>query len=217
MGLMAKDNGGGDFKLAPPGAHIAVCDMVVDIGLQPNNFYNKQPKHKVYLRWQLPHERLEFTKDNIQHNVPMSVGATLTVSLSKKAVLRGFLESWRGRPFTDEELKGFDLFTIIGVPCQVNIMHEVSGDKTYANVTAIMPLPKGMTKPVIEGKTIKYSPDDPGQLNDVPEWLRKKIAAAIKPEDLDDKVEQSRKDFSNGGGALDSDDIPFGSYDDRTV
>lgn len=206
MSLTVKDTGGGDFKIPDPGAHVAVCDLVVDLGLQPNSYNPAKPKQKVYLRWQLPNERLEFEKDGKHHNLPMTVGSMFTASLSKKAVLREFLEAWRGKPFTDKELAGFDLFTILGAPCQVNIIHNESNGKTYANVTGVMPLPKGMDKPKVEGKTVKYSPETPDQYEEVPEWLRKKIESAVT-EESHDTVAQTRRN-----GLEDEDqgkDLPF--------
>ncbi len=58
--------------------------------------------------------------------------------------MRKDLESWRGRKFTQQELQGFDVETIIGVPCLLNIIQEDKGGETYANVASIMRLPKGL-------------------------------------------------------------------------
>lgn len=54
------------------------------------------------------------------------------------------LESWRGKPFTPEELAGFDLKNVLGLSCFVGVVHETKGDKTYANLASVMKLPKGM-------------------------------------------------------------------------
>lgn len=182
MAIMAKEKGG-DFKLASAGTHIAVCNMVIDLGLQPTGY---GPKHKVFFRFELPDETMEVERDGKRVTVPMAIGANFTVSLSKKATLRSFLESWRGKPFTADELKGFDLVNVLGHACQVNVVHESADNgNTYANIKAVMPIPRGMEKPKAVNPLLKYSPDDSKDFDKLPEWLQKKIKEQISdtPED----------------------------------
>ena len=87
---------------------------------------------------------------------------------SKKSSLVKDLISWRGRAFTDEELKSFELDNIIGAPCQLSIIHNVKDDKTYANVDAIVPAHK-------DGKLIpsgKYK-----RAKDRDDWQAPKVSA----------------------------------------
>lgn len=172
MALMATDTGGGDFKPAPAGTHRAVCYGVVDMGMQESQY---GAKHKVRLSWELSDEETDDGK-------PLSVHKTYTLSLNEKANLRTDLEGWRNRTFTAQELKGFDLFTIVGKPCLVTVTHRTSDDgkKTYANVTSVSGLLKGMEKPAMVNDPLLYSPDD-AQHNDasvLPEWMQEKIGVA---------------------------------------
>ena len=73
------------------------------------------------------------------------------LTLNEKASLRKDLESWRGKPFTREEEMGFDVESVIGANCLLNVQHKPAGDKTYANVVSIMPLVKGMPKMTADG------------------------------------------------------------------
>ena len=50
------------------------------------------------------------------------------------------------RIFTDEELKGFDIEVLIGANCQLGIVHRTTENGTYANLSTIAPLLKGMPK-----------------------------------------------------------------------
>jgi hypothetical protein len=77
---------------------------------------------------------------------PFIVQKRYTASLNEKATLRKELESWRGRPFTQEELDAFDLDKLIGANCQLNIQHVTKEGKLYANVVSIVPLGKNMPK-----------------------------------------------------------------------
>ncbi len=183
MGLMAKDTGGSDFTLTPQGTHIAICNMVVDLGHQKTTYQGQSTvKRQCYVRWELPNERVEYQKDGANVNGPMSIGKTYTLSLSEKANLRKDLESWRGKQFTPQELDGFDLFNLLGVPCQVTVTHDTKGDKTYANVKSVAGLPKGMPKPnAAENDLLKYCDDEQQDFSKLPEWLRKKIMDAADP------------------------------------
>lgn len=140
MAIVAKDSGGGDFELAPAGAHPAVCCDVVDLGIMKVIYAGKEKQqHKVRLVWQL--DEVDST------GKPFLAFKRYTLSLHEKAQLRKDLESWRGRSFTEEELDGFDLEKLLSVGCFLNIIHEAKDKKTYANIAAIMKLPKGAVGP----------------------------------------------------------------------
>jgi hypothetical protein len=178
------ENSGGNFKLLPAGSHAAVCTMVADLGLQ-NTAYMGKPKlqQKVYIRFQVPAERVEWEKDGQTHEGPMSIGKTYTASLSEKANLRKDLESWRSRQFTQDELAGFELFNIIGKPCLISVVHDTGEDgKTRAYIQSISALPKGMSPPKHEGDLLRYDAQTIGDHDKLPEWIRKKIAEQVKPQ-----------------------------------
>jgi hypothetical protein len=205
MPLYVRDQGGKDFEKVPQGVHIAVCNMVVDVGQQANKRYGKS-QHKVYVRWEIPGKRISWQdQQGGKHEGPMTIGTFYTASLSEKALLRRDLENWRGRAFTDAELQKFDLFNILGVPCQIMVKHNTDGAKVYANVAGVMCLPPGASKPKAENDLIKWSPDDGAQWEQLPEWLRKRI---------EESRPQQSSGQANGYGSGDpdpefSDDIPF--------
>src|SRR5690606_8381199 len=88
-------NGGGDFKRAPAGSHVAVCNLVADCGLQPG--FEGKPQRKIYVRFEIPSERVEYEKDGKQVEGPLTIGSFYTASMNEKATLRKHLEGWRGR------------------------------------------------------------------------------------------------------------------------
>lgn len=121
------------FEPAPPGLHSAVCVDVVDLGIVDGKF---GPKRKLKIIWQ--------TKAKNKMGERFQIRASYTQSLSEGSNLRRDLESWRGRSFTPEERKAFDVERLIGVNCQINVKHNVSKEgRTYANATAIIPAVKG--------------------------------------------------------------------------
>jgi len=144
MATIAKDSGGGDYTPAPEGTHIARCVRVIDLGTQKGSQQYPDAKHKVLIAWELCEERTEY--EGVM--TPILVSKRYTLSLHKKAGLRHDLESWRGRPFTAEELDGFDLVKVLGHPCMITIVHAPSADgsRTYANIKAVTSVPKSMAQ-----------------------------------------------------------------------
>lgn len=184
MSLFVSSSGGGNYPERKPieaGAYAAVCDMIVDLGVQPSPGGQYAPKRTVLLRFQIPEVRVEFTKDGETRSLPAVISRTVGLSLNEKSTLYGLLTSWRGRAFTQDELKQFDLGKVAGKPAFVNVTHSVKGDRTYANLTSIMPLPKSMTAPALEGEALVYSTDAPNPevFDKLPSWVQDKIANRI--------------------------------------
>jgi hypothetical protein len=118
----------------------------VDLGVLEVTYAGKPPKkqHKIAVVWQLD----AYGEDGKRARV----SKRYTLSLNDKASLRKDLESWRGRAFTPQELAppGFDIERLIGANAQINVAHADRNGTTYANVTGIVPLGKGMVKLGIE-------------------------------------------------------------------
>ena len=170
MGLMAKDKGGGDYIPIPEDLHLAVCYGIWDLGSQFTHFSDR-PVHKVVIVWEIPGCRGEFERDGKMVNLPRVISRIYTLSLHEKANLRKNLESWRGKKFSEEELKGFDLKKLLGVPCQIQVIHNVKDDKTYANISAIIKAPTG-TQLTPENPLKFFSFEEGGDVpTGTPDWI----------------------------------------------
>lgn len=124
---------GGDFTPAPQGLHSAVCVDVLDTWTEerPKEFGGGLVE-KTRLVWEI--------EEKMDDGKRFLVSQFYTASLHEKAKLRQHLESWRGRAFTEQELNGFDLENVVGVPCQLQVIHHTTkAGKTYANVAGIVP------------------------------------------------------------------------------
>ncbi len=153
-------NDGQSFTPAPAGVHQAVCVDIVDLGIVEVTWQGKtKQQHKINVAWQIDEPR--------DDGKPYLVFKRYTLSLSEKANLRKDLESWRGKKFTRDEEMGFDVESVLGANCLLNIQHNTNGDKTYANVVSIMPLVKGMGKLSVRDFVRKQDrqPDDSAQTN----------------------------------------------------
>lgn len=141
MPIIAKQTGSG-FIPCPAGLHHAVCVDAIDLGKVKVSYDGKEPREqdKVRLAWQTDEPIPETGKPYIVHK-------RYTRSLNEKATLRKDLESWRSKPLSLEELNdGFDLELLIGVNCQIAVIQEIRNGSTYANVTSVVPPPKGAHK-----------------------------------------------------------------------
>lgn len=168
MSLTVNANGGSNLPPVSEGTHLAVCNMLVDLGLQTSEVY-KNTSRKVLIGWEIPGETIK-TEDG-EH--PRTLSKRYTASLNESANLRQDLAAWRGRDFTSEELEAFDLRNIIGKSCLLNVIHKESNGKTYANISSIMALPKGMEKGVLSGKPTVFDLDsDPlSAVEELPKWI----------------------------------------------
>jgi hypothetical protein len=136
---------GSDFEPAPAGMHRAICYRFIDLGTQEIE-WKGETKHqrKIMLSFELVDELEEFEHDGQKVKRPYSVHQRFTWSMHEKGNLRPFLESWRGKGFTDADMAagGFDTKNLVGVPCYLNVIHNTNDGRTYANIKSANPLPK---------------------------------------------------------------------------
>jgi len=174
----------------PAGLHQARCYSMIDLGHISKEFQGKkldQPVHTIRLSWEFPD--LLISKEG-KEDKPMVIDKEYTLSMSPKANLRKDMESWRGVPYTDQELNGVDVTNMVGATCMLNIIHKAgtgkNSDKVYENISAITPVPTTLDEKT--GKRKKTAVADPinkqiifnwrGKfdykfLMKLPEWIQK--------------------------------------------
>jgi hypothetical protein len=99
--------------------------------------------------------------------------------MHEKAGLRKFLENWRGKTFTEDEAKRFDVSNLLGAPGMITVTHTVKEGKTYSNIAAIAPVMKGMTCPdqFNSSKILSYDNFNFELFNELPKFLQDQMAA----------------------------------------
>lgn len=148
---------GTQYELPPADTHTAVCYRIVDLGTQQGEYKGKVTRrHKIMLSWELNVMMTE--GDNA--GKPFSMHQRYTYGWSEKGTLRPTLEAWRGRPFTEQEMDDFKLCKLLGVGCLMGVVHETKDGSTYANISSIMKLPKGMEAPSLVNAPVDFDLGD---------------------------------------------------------
>lgn len=167
MGFIASDAGGGNFKRVPAGAYIGRCYSLIDLGTQlSTGQYGEKLQHKIRIGWELFGEDENGQPLTIEidgKEMPLTISKSYTVSLHEKSGLRRDLAAWRGRDFTDDEAKAFDVSKLIGAYCMVNVTTSENNGKTYSNVAGLTPLPGALknAKPAPVHETVLFDLDKP--------------------------------------------------------
>lgn len=170
MALKVNKGSGGDFELVPEGQYTGRCYRVIDLGIQESKFGLKE---QVFIAWEL----IGTDDPRMADGRPFSVSSKYTASLDERSILYRDINSWRGKKFTEAELNEFDLTKVLGAYCTIQVVHNESGERTYANVQAIMAF-KG-TKPEGVNEALSYDTTTPDKavFDKLPEFLQKMITA----------------------------------------
>jgi len=211
MPLIASELSSGPRTLAPTGTHVARCVQVIDLGTQDDT-YMGEPKitHKVRITWELPYELHVF--DEKKGEQPFFLSKKYTLNLGEKANLTKDLISWRGRMFTAEELKGFDLKNVLGAPCQLSVIHKkgANSDKVREEISAVTTLAKGMTCPeaISELLYFEVGMGRNSVYNSLPSFLREEIAKCHEWRERTEDGQGNSNPFNQEEGETDS-EVPF--------
>ena len=133
----------GDFKQVPAGLHLGRCYRIIDLGTQRSE-YDGQEKHqrKIMLGWELHGKDDEGEELVTERGDPLAIFKNYTLSWSEKANLRIDLQNWRNKPFTDAEMRRFDIQTILGAWCMLTVIPRPGKNgKMYSNVKGVAPVP----------------------------------------------------------------------------
>lgn len=181
-----------EYEPLPVGVIPAVCVTYYDCGIQ-RGFQGKL-QHKVVILWEMDARRTDGAR--------FLATKSYTASLSEKANLTADLQSWRGRAFTPAELDGFDLDSIVGKPCQLNLVQITKANgEPFVEVATVLRAPKGWAP-----FSLETAPDF------IPAWVATMIANQIEapaPAAPDGRAEYQGASGSSGRGQPDFDDLPF--------
>ncbi len=166
------------FEIIPAGSYPARCYSMIELGTNEETYQGvSKMVNKVRITWELPTETMVFKEERGPE--PRVISKEFTLSMHEKANLRAFLENWRGKSFTEKEAEAFDVTNLLGVPCLLSITHKAATNgNTYANISSVSLLPKGMECPEMINERQELSFDDFNQelFDQLPDFIKEKIS-----------------------------------------
>jgi len=217
MSFIVEDNGG-NFERCPQGMHLARCYRIIDLGTQKSEYMGQvKYLHKLMVGWEIHGMHDDGTPIKMKDGRPFAIFKNYTLSWSEKANLRLDLQSWRGRAFTQEEMRRFDLKNVLGAWCMLNVI-ERSGQNgnTYSNVDGVTPVPamikqNGLPNAVNKNEIFNLTDPDMAMFEGFSDNLKKKIMASPEWEKLQGKTPAPAPQAAPTKPAFDDmdDDIPF--------
>lgn len=149
-------------ELIPAGNYLARCYQMIEIGTITETVLGKNVTHaKIRIGWELPTELKVFKEENGEQ--PLVISQEYTLSMNEKSSLRKMLASWRGKDFTEDEAKCFDVTKLLGVGCMLNIIHKpkkADPSSFYQTISSITAVPKGIKVPDQINKLFVLSYDE---------------------------------------------------------
>ena len=215
MSFIVEDKGG-NFERCPPGMHLGRCYRIVDLGTQKSEYMGEvKYLHKIMLGWEIHGSDENGNPLKMTDGRPFAIFKNYNLAWSEKANLRIDLQAWRGKAFTQEEMRKFDLKNILGAWCMLNVV-ERNGQNgnTYSNVSNVTPVPSvikqsGLPQAVNKNELFNLQEPDMALFDTFSDTLKTKITSSPEWEKL-----QGKQNISNIQPSLSSqldpdEDIPF--------
>jgi hypothetical protein len=184
--------------LTPAGTFIARVTRIIYIGTIKETYMGEEKEMpKLMLTWELPTETHIFREEDGPK--PFTISKEYTHSMGKKSNLRPITEAIIGTSLTDDEAYAFDHDELLGLACQVTIIHDEKESGTWEKVTAVSPLLKGIQCPpqVNPSKVLSFDKWDEELFEKLPQFIKNKIVTSkeyrkmkgqteeiIRPEDI---------------------------------
>jgi len=208
-------NNGQKKEIIAAGNYAARCYQMIHIGTIQENILGEQKiLNKVRIGWELPTELKVFNEEKGEQ--PLVISEEFTLSMHEKSKLRKFLASWRGKDFTEEESKCFDITKLIGAKCMLNIIHKPSKkdpSNIYAVIGSVSPVPKGLNVPDQINPTfiLDYDNFSEEKFNSLPDFIRNKMIASLEYAKLKQpEVTHTGTDYNDVNSLQEPiDDLPF--------
>jgi hypothetical protein len=180
MAIIAKSSGeSSQRELIPAGTYLARCYSMVHLGTVKQSYLGEEKwTNLVRITWELPTELRCFNAEKGEQ--PCVISKEVTLSMNEKSTLRALLTGWRGKAFTDDEAKEFDVTKLLGKACMISIFHQASKsnpEKSYERIASISPVMKGMECPPQVNPSFEFSVGEYNQdkFDTMPEFLKEMV------------------------------------------
>lgn len=200
-------------ELIPAGNYFARCYQMIHIGTVHEVIMGTAKiLNKVRIGWELPTEQKVFKQEN--GSQPLVISKEYNLSMNPKSTLRKALASWRGKDFSEDEAKCFDVSKLIGVPCMLNVIHKPGAkdpSKIYEEIGSISPMPKGINCPPQINTTfvLDYDNWDTAKFNSLPDFIKTKMQTSLEYAAMQAPEQTNIQGSPANGIEQPEDDLPF--------
>lgn len=166
-------------QLEPAGTFMARVVGIVYLGTQDKEWKGERKETpEIRITFELPTETHVLKEGELAK--PFTISNIWTHAMGNKSNLRPITEAIIGTSFTDDEAYGFDHDSLIGLPCQLTVSHVDKNGKTYANITSVSAVLKGVTVPpqVNASKLLSFDKWDENVFRSLPIFVREKIESS---------------------------------------
>jgi hypothetical protein len=195
-------------ELIPEGQYDAICYGVVELGTHTRTgAFGTKTNPEIMLMFEIPELQITYEKDGTEVTAPRVINQKFNQLMGDKAKLRGFLEAWRGKSFTDEEVSNFAVENVLGKGITLNIEHSQCGK--YANIKTVSPLHKSVKLGKPHNEIINFGIADmnnPAEFGKLYPWIQKIIGESAEAQantSVYDVPEPAKT------APVEDDDIPF--------
>lgn len=196
---------GGNFEIIQEGVYDVVLVGVINIGTVKEFFNGKE---KFLNKIALLFEFLDLEDEKGRRTMCQDY----TASFAPQSTLRKLLEKWREKPYTDEELKTFDISKLVGQRASLYIENSLKKDGSgkYAIIDKIKKKrDSNVQEPNIEPFILGYNNFDFSKLDLLPTYMKTKIEASPEYAEMLSK-RNARPDVTTKAPTVpQNDDIPF--------
>ena len=176
--------GGSKFTPAAPvevGTYPARLVQLIDLGVQPRKPYQGQEKDPIQMIWVTYELTNEFMKDESGNDIedkPRWISESFPFYNLKADRAKSTARYMAIDPQVE---KGGNWDQLLGCPVAVSVVHNQSGDRTFANIGNTAPVMKGMPVDELKNEAVVFSLDEPDLevFNALPEFLQEKIKGNI--------------------------------------
>jgi len=147
---------GADYEKVNPatGMWQAILCEIVDLGTQKSELYGD--KHQIWVNWEFTNQHHVFDEEKGPER--LHIGRRVTLSLNSRAKLADIWLAMTQVPIKyddDGEAVDLDIFEMLGMECNLNLVSTKKDGKEYINIGSITPLMANQENVGVDGVTIR--------------------------------------------------------------
>ena len=154
------------YELCPEGSYQACLTRAYYCGTHVNKFDVKNPpQKKIVFVFELDEPLADGSGNHV-------MSTTVTFSLNEKSGLTKLLKPVMGSKYPDKPGQNLDINGLLDMRDMLGVNHTTKDEKTYANISNLSQVPRGMVPFVPTMDAFVWSYDDSADTR-VPEWVAK--------------------------------------------